>query len=517
MYQRVNKEGKKEQKIKKEVKEEVITVFEKMDSESEKCLTDTTERSKIKARQAISASSSENGSKLTKIQEESMDDISKLKKGRMRINSADADVISDIQNYEKEQLSEDGRKRSGSSDGINNQNHEKIGDVNLPKFIYNGAFFSKKQEDKNTKDQKDRRFLDLRKIEECDEELEDNENAVAPSPKKKSRRKTRSSRWAKAVKGVAKKSEDNMRTLELLKQFQKNKIHVDNGIILEEEESISSENIEPSNNEKNDSKLAEFLKSENNYKGAGYLNIPVRNKKEEKGDFKNEISPLIEPKTEIKAEKEKKPNYFLNKSFENITSAQRNLSDSKILKISKEENSTVKKSSKGNKDNFNVLNDSCDTKKCIETDRNSTEEKESTKITRTLFKTKSHEIKFEKRLELKNDHILTHFQFNVNSDRNEDPIQPKSSREGTNQLDKPFKKQIEKSKKLTKSSPKIGKLDIDKKKKDKNRRDKVKSGVVNLNVINCREDLIENIKKIKLRLHDLKINPNKIETPKVKR
>lgn len=424
----------------------------------------------------------------------------KKKSGRTRVNSADADVINKIEKVDK-------RGRSESSDFIKVTNNFTV-DEKMPSFVPSSSFTTKKTEEIEVKKVKpvERKFKFLNRIEECPEEMEDNEAAVAPAPRKR-RRKTRSSRWV-TVAGSKTPDSDNKRTLELLKQFQQNKIQVDTGVIIEEEEEIEDINSQEEKNKKVDSDVSGFFSRDmspfaSRKTALGYLNLPKR-----KEIIHKKSSSFIDPRF-LKKEKivenslkdtslrfsELKINDEPQNRNETTPESHTTLNTASLI-----ENSTIKKNTKIG-DGFKLLNDSSETQK-----KRGDDEEKIMNVNRKLFKTKSHEIKFEK-LEKDNDPILTKFEFDISKVKESSSKIPKSSREKTNSIFTEFelkgKNQIEKSKNLTRSSPKIGKILLKNKEKNENS--------------DSKKRIIYKAKKIKLRLQDLKINPTKLQTPKLNR
>lgn len=554
VYQRVNKDGKKEKKIKKEVREEVITVYEKPDSaskdseifKSDGTVSEVNEKSsqkvKKKARHVISATSSENGSKLTKINEESIDDLEDIgrKQHRARINSADRDVIDSLQNQSK------GRQRSESSDHINVKNTMAL-DEKMPDFVTSSSLLAKKAEqcrkEEITVKPKPRKFMHLNKIEECDEEMEDNEAFVPPPPKAKSRRRTRSSRWANAVGSCELKrrnideKDESQKTLELLKQFQTRKIHIENGIIPEEEECESSSDGDPSVNPV----MSNFFKSTSSPTGIkkqplGYLYISKKHPRHKKNMSYSGASVMssIEGKANVirdinqklsslrKNKPSDNPNLFQSakkrQSLETKnTPSKLDFSSIEAKETLEKDNSTVKKPNTV-MNGFKDLNDSCETKYI-----DSYHKEPRVKINRELFRNSKDDTTIEKtEQEEPNDHIITHFNFNIN-DVKEDTNHPKSCRGAQNptvysEFLSKTKRQIEKSKHLTKSSPKIGKTKNAQKSRSGRGLTTLKFQPQKLNYCKTEEEKKkslpkfdrENIRKIKLRLHELRIDPKKM-------
>lgn len=561
VYQRVTKDGKKEQKIKKQVTEEVITVYEKPDSvskdsemfKSEGTVSEVNASEKFKktARHVISATTSENGSKLTKIHEESIDDLEPLKttKPRARINSADRDVMDSLQRDTV------GRQRSESSDHIKIRNHAPV-DEKMPGGLSSSSILKRKMEEsRNTGKQvksNPRKFMFLGKIEECDEEMEDNEAFVAPPPKTKSRRRTRSSRWAKAVGSCELKSrrldkvDESQKTLELLQQFQDKKIHIENGIIPEEEECESSSDGEV----KACPNMAHFLKttsspSSEKKNSLGYLYISKRKPQHRKNlsyAGSSEI-PSIEGKADVirdinlklsslRKRKLAKDEGVLKsrpkrQSLETQNTPSRvDISRSEVRNKPEEDNSTVKKVHRGTGGMFRNLSDSCETQ-CLDTLR----EEPKIKVNRELFKNSKDDTTVEDtEKKPSNNHIITHFNFDIN-DVKEDPNLPSSSRTTKNpnaysEFLSKTKRQIEKSKNLTKSSPKIGKEKDIKHSRSGKGLTTLKFKTEESSISNIKEGKKkksipkfdrENIKKIKLRLHELRIDPNKMSACNFKR
>lgn len=479
----MNEDGQPEKKVKKEVREEVITVYEDPNSVSDivddcnTSLTKTAENSRMKARNALSATSSETScSRFTRPQD--FEDLAGLKKNRLRVNSADAEVINTIQDGEEI----DKKVRRGSSDFIKVSNNFNLIEEKMPNMVKSGKF-SKNKENKKIEipkvQKKNRRFQTLRKIEECPEEMEDNENCCeVPKPKKRKRR-TRSSRWIETVKGVKSpdrenNQEENQRTLKLLKQFQKNKIEIKTGIILEEEEDIQSEDEEDLTQP-----FPKPIKEEN-------ISVFAKKRKE---------SSKMRDTVEIKPSHKKTLSLVVNPGSLKIKKSRdviREQTPGRLTFCSTGllfEKSTQKKKKSGGGD---FLSDSQETQK----------EKEfiDEGVQRKLFKARSQDIKFKKK-EKKNDFILTQFDFKVEREKRmgrKFGVEEETGNENSLLSECHFvdKKILEKMKDYTRSSPKIGEI-VEEDDKIKKMREK------------------ENLRKIRLRLQKLRINPCKINTPKM--